>query len=161
MSNPDDQPLLHVDDNWKAQAQAEKQKLAEKQKAAKQPPAAPASAGAGPSKQSKPPANRGAATSAAGRQIPPADFRTLVSTLASQALYAMGAMADPQTGQRFTDLDIARHHIDTLGVIEDKTKGNLTEEEARLLAGTVYELRSTYVQVSNASRSPATGGPDQ
>ncbi|MEM1355374.1 MAG: DUF1844 domain-containing protein [Planctomycetota bacterium] len=157
MSNPDDQPLLHIDDDWKAQAQAEKQKLAEKQRSTPQADRrsdASDSSGA----QALPPS---ASTSAGRGKIPPADFQTLVQTIASQALFAMGAMPDPQTGQRFTDLDIARHHIDTLGVVEEKTQGNLTDEEGKLLAGTLYELRSTYVQVANATRSPATGGPAQ
>jgi len=149
MPSPDDEsPLLHVDNDWKAQAQAEKAKLAEKEKAAKLKQAASGE---------KP----GSATGNRPGQIPPADFLTLVSTIATQALFSMGAMPDPQTGQRYTNLDIARHHIDSLGVLEAKTKGNLTEEEATTLATTLYELRSTYVQIANASRSPATGGPSQ
>ena len=142
----DESPILHVDDDWKQQAQAEKQKLAEKEKAAK---AKPAAEGTGD-----------AAASAPG-QIPLADFTTLVSSLATQALFSMGAMPDPQTGQRYTNLDHARHHIDSLTVLEEKTKGNLTEEEQKTLTTTLYELRSSYVQIANASRSPATGGPSQ
>lgn len=147
MTTPDDPPILHVDDDWKAQAQAEKAKLAEKEKAAKAK--APAS--------DKP----GAAGKTAPGRIPAADFTTLVNSIATQALFSMGAMPDPQTGQRYTNLDIARHHIDSLSVLEAKTKGNLTEEEAKTLAATLYELRSSYVQIANASRSPATGGPAQ
>ncbi|MFN3166220.1 MAG: DUF1844 domain-containing protein [Phycisphaeraceae bacterium] len=151
MTQPDDSPILHVDDDWKAQAQAEKQKLAEKEKAAKQQQAA---AGAGQAAQKGTPAGK-----ARPGQLPPAGFNTLINSIATQALFAMGAMPDPQTGQRYTNLDIARHHVDSLGVLEEKTKGNLTDEEQRTLATTLYELRSTYVQIANASRSPATGGP--
>ena len=144
MSDEEPSPILHVDDDWKAQAQAEKAKLAEKGKAAKQDAAGP----------------RDDATAQAGPgQIPPADFTTLVSSIATQALFALGAMPDPQTGQRYTNLDIARHHIDSLSVVEEKTKGNLNEDEAKMLATTLYELRQSYVQIANASRSPATGGP--
>ena len=146
MSNEDPSPILHIDDDWKAQAQAEKARLADKEKAAKQQ--------AGDSKASKPQATRPS-------QIPPADFTTLVSSLATQALFSLGAMPDPQTGQRYVNLDIARHHIDSLSVLEEKTKGNLTSDESAMLASTLYELRSSYVQVANASRSPATGGPTQ
>lgn len=156
MNTPDDEsPLIHVDDDWKAQAQAEKAKLTEKEKAAKQKQAAGA-AGAGAAGETK-------ASADAGKpgQIPPADFNTLVSSIATQALFSMGAMPDPQTGQRYTNLDYARHHIDTLGVIEEKTKGNLTDEERKTLSSTLYELRQSYVQIANASRSPATGGPSQ
>ena len=144
MSDQDPSPILHVDDDWKAQAQAEKAKLAEKEKAAKQEAEGPAEPAQG-----------------APGQVPPADFTTLVSSIATQALFSLGAMPDPQTGQRYTNLDIARHHIDSLAVVEEKTKGNLTEEEAAMLATTLYELRQSYVQIANASRSPATGGPTQ
>lgn len=153
MSDQDPSPILHVDDDWKAQAQAEKAKLAEKEKAAKE------AAAASGQEQGAP----GDAEAAAGTpgQIPPADFTTLVSSIATQALFSMGAMPDPQTGQRYTNLDIARHHIDSLSVLEEKTKGNLSEDENKMLAGTLYELRQSYVQIANASRSPATGGPSQ
>lgn len=146
MTDQDPSPILHVDDDWKAQAQAEKAKLAEKEKAAKQS-----------AKDSSAPK----APKAAPGQIPPADFTTLVSSIATQALFSMGAMPDPQTGQRYTNLDIARHHIDSLGVLEEKTKGNLSEDESKMLVGTLYELRQNYIQIANASRSPATGGPSQ
>jgi hypothetical protein len=85
-------------------------------------------------------------------QMPPASMETLISTLATQALLFLGGIADPRTGQRMLDIDLARHHIDMLGVIEEKTKGNLTEDEEKLLTSTVYELRSRYIQVSSASR---------
>ncbi|MEM9111266.1 MAG: DUF1844 domain-containing protein [Planctomycetota bacterium] len=144
MSDEDPSPILHVDDDWKAQAQAEKAKLAEKEKASK--------AGAD---------DAGTPTQAGPGQIPPADFTTLVSSIATQALFSLGAMPDPQTGQRYANLDVARHHIDSLSVLEDKTKGNLTDEESKMLATTLYELRQSYVQIANASRSPATGGHTQ
>jgi hypothetical protein len=148
MSDEDPSPILHVDDDWKAQAQAEKAKLAEKEKAAQQT-------------ASSEPAQADAAAQAGPGKIPPADFTTLVSSIATQALFSLGAMPDPQTGQRYTNLDIARHHIDSLSVLEEKTKGNLTEDETKMLASTLYELRQSYVQIANASRSPATGGPSQ
>ncbi|MEX0654909.1 MAG: DUF1844 domain-containing protein [Phycisphaeraceae bacterium] len=146
MAEEKEQPKLHIDSDWKAQAQAEKQKLAEKSKA-KQQAAAGGAEGGGE--------GQSAAGGAAGQGMPPANFETLMSTLATQALFAMGAIADPRTGQRFQNLDLARHHIDMLGVLEDKTKGNLSEEEETTLASTVYELRTRYVQLASAAR---TGG---
>ena len=133
-----ERPKIHIDSDWKAQAQAEKQKLAQQ---AKQPPAEGGQA-----------AGAGAAGGAPG-QMPEANFETLVNTLATQALFAMGAVPDPRTGQRVAHLDLARHHIDMLGVIEDKTKGNLSDEEQDQLSQTLYELRQTYVQVANAARN--------
>ncbi|MDX1682428.1 MAG: DUF1844 domain-containing protein, partial [Phycisphaeraceae bacterium] len=85
--------------------------------------------------------------------LPPASFETLVSTLATQALFAMGAIPDPRTGQSMQNLQLARHHIDMLNVLEEKTKGNLTEEEENLISATTYELRSRYIQAGSG------GGP--
>jgi hypothetical protein len=130
-------PKIHIDSDWKAQARAEKEKMAEKAKAA----------------EAQPGAARGARSAGGGGGgLPPATFDTLVSTMATQALFAMGAIADPRTGQRMQHLDLARHHIDMLGVIEEKTRGNLTEDEATLIATTVYELRTRYIQLSSAAR---------
>lgn len=126
----DEAPKIHVDSDWKAQAQAEKQKLAEK---AKQTEAEGGDHGHG--------------------QMPPANIETLVSTMATQALFALGAIPDPQTGQRYQSLDLARHHIDMLSVLSDKTKGNLTEEEAEMLKQSLYELRQAYIKVSGAARA--------
>lgn len=148
MTPPDESPILHVDDDWKAQAQAEKAKLAEKEKAAKQ------------QSQTSDTTTPGGSATKSG-QMPAADFNTLINSIASQAFFGLGAMPDPQTGQRYTNLDVARHHIDSLGVLEEKTRGNLTEEEQKTLTSMLYELRSGYVQIANASRSPATGGPAQ
>jgi hypothetical protein len=128
----DDQtPKIHVDDDWKAQAQAEKKRLADQDKQAK----------AGGEGQG---ARRG--------QMPEANFETLISTMATQAMFAMGLIPDPASGQRMQHLDLARHHIDMLTVLEDKTKGNLSEEESAMLSQTAYELRQQYIQISAAAR---------
>jgi len=127
MADQNEDMKIHIDSDWKAQAQAEKERLSE---------------------QTKSPEGRpGAGT------VPEANFQTLVSTMATQALFAMGAIPDPRTGQRVTHPDLARHHIDMLTVIEDKTKGNLDEEEQQLLSTTLYELRNTYIQLSTAQRT--------
>lgn len=142
MSESEEAPKIQIDSDWKAQAQAEKQKLAEQEKATKAGDSASAS--------------EGASGGGAG-QMPPAEFETLLSTFVTQALFAMGAIPDPQTGQPMLHLELARHHIDMLGVLENKTKGNLTDEEQQLLKTSLYELRSRYVQVANAARDMPTG----
>lgn len=131
----DQPPKLHIDSDWKAQARAEKEKLAQKTQSKADTP------GAGQAKPGQAPGG-----------MPPANFETLISTMVTQALFAMGAIADPRTGQRTAHLDLARHHIDMLSVIEEKTKGNLSEEEANMLVGTLYELRSRYIQLANQAR---------
>jgi hypothetical protein len=72
--------------------------------------------------------------------------------MATQALFALGAVPDPRTGQRMLSLDLARHHIDMLSVIEQKTKGNLSADESSMLTSTLYELRQRYIQMSSAAR---------
>jgi len=170
---PNESGGLHIDSDWKAQAQAEKKRLAEE--ARKQREAAEASGGAageapgaaageapGAAAGEAPGAAAGAAQAAAGQQrgrgqMPPANFQTLVSTMITQAMFAMGMIPDPQTGQRMAHLDLARHHIDMLGVLQEKTEGNLDDEEKKLLDSALYELRMNYVQLSQQAIKQQTG----
>ncbi len=76
---------------------------------------------------------------------PEADFKFFVTTLAIQASISLGIMANPGTNQKEENLPQAKFLIDTLAVIKDKTKGNLTKEEDELLEGILYELRMQYV----------------
>ena len=112
---PEDQgaPKLHIDSDWKAEAQREKERLAEKEKQAKPAAAKPGQ----PSRETG--------------ELPPADFKSLIGMLASQAVMGLGAMADPQSGRVIIDLEGARFAIDLLDVLEQKTKGNLSEEEGK------------------------------
>jgi hypothetical protein len=76
--------------------------------------------------------------------VPPASFELLVLSLAIQAQMELG-LGEPSEGH-VPDLDIARHTIDLLGILQQKTKGNLTLDEQRLLENTLTELRFRYVQ---------------
>jgi hypothetical protein len=127
-----DKPKIVVDDDWKAQAQAEKEKLAEEIER----------------KPTERGAARGAPEGKERRELPPASFTTLVSSLMTQILFALGGVEDPETKRRYVDLDLAKHHIDTLSVLEQKTKGNLTDEERKLLDRALYETRMQYVQLA-------------
>ncbi len=82
-------------------------------------------------------------------ELPQPDFRALVGTLASQAIMGLGALGDSKTGRMVIDLGTARFSIDLLGVLEDKTKGNISEEEAKELSQTLAELRARFVHISN------------
>jgi hypothetical protein len=134
---------IQIDSDWKAEAQAEKARLEEKVKAA----------------ETSRPAGRPGAPSGGGgaREMPKASFETLLQSIASQAMLFLGVIPDPRSGQRIQHLDLARHHIDTLGVLEEKTKNNLSETESKLLATTLYELRQAYIQVSTAIREQRKG----
>ncbi|MEO8348910.1 MAG: DUF1844 domain-containing protein [Acidobacteriota bacterium] len=80
----------------------------------------------------------------------PSEFARIVSSLATTAYSALGLLADPATGGRHPDLAIARQMIDWLGVLEQKTRGNLSFEESDLLSRALYELRLAYVEVGRA-----------
>lgn len=80
-------------------------------------------------------------------EIPPARFDILIQLLGSQALLALGLIPDPQ-GQTEVRLPLARHFIDMLGVLEAKTKGNLTDDEAKTLERTLHELRVLFLDRS-------------
>jgi hypothetical protein len=150
----DEAPKIIVDDDWKSQAQAEKQKLADEARA-KQAASAPTASGGAADAGASGEASGGAPRGGGARQMPPASFEVLVSTMATQALFALGEIPDPQTGQRMAHLDLARHHLDMLAIIEEKTKGNLSKEESDMVANTLYELRNRYVQLTMSQRPTA------
>ncbi len=147
---PGEAPKIIVDSDWKAQAQREREKLAEKERQAKEaaekarPAAIPGMPGAG----SAAPGGGGADPAMQG--LPPADFQTLVGTMVTQALMYMGAFPDPETGRAIVSLEHARFHIDLLAVLEEKTKNNLTKDEAADLAQAVGELRNRFVEIVQA-----------
>ncbi|MFO0831736.1 MAG: DUF1844 domain-containing protein [Phycisphaerales bacterium] len=126
-----DEPKLIIDTDWKSQAQAEKDRLEQAAAAKKPRPAAPGEAPAGPDDEK-------------------VRFEDMVALLASQALSYLGYFPDPRTGQAVVSLEYAKLHIDMLGVLEEKTKGNLTEAEAAAMTRTVSELRMAFVEVQAA-----------
>lgn len=118
-----DAPKIIVDQDWKAQAQAEKEKLDAE-------------------------ASGAADKAAAAREIPPADFTGLVNAMATNILFALGGFEDPKTKRRYVDLALAKHYVDLLSVLEEKTKGNLSDEEKKLLDDALYQTRMQYVQIA-------------
>ncbi len=82
-----------------------------------------------------------------GGFIPPApDFKFFVTTLAMQASIALGHMPNPATDKVEEDLTQAKFLIDTLGMLQEKTKNNLAQEEIELLENLLYELRVAYLE---------------
>jgi hypothetical protein len=79
-------------------------------------------------------------------ELPPADFDFLVYSLRLQAELNLGAF--PMEDHNTPDFELARHNIDLLGVLQEKTKGNLTPDEQRALDNSVTELRMRFVQVT-------------
>ncbi len=130
------EPKIQIDSDWKAEAQAEKVRLAREAEATEGQPA-----------------RRGAG------ELPPADFPTLIGTLASQAVVGLGAVRDPKTGGVVVDLPAARFAIDLLAVVDEKTKGNLSEQETQELTQALTELRARYVQISEAVAAQTANAP--
>jgi uncharacterized protein YjaG (DUF416 family) len=88
-----------------------------------------------------------------GEFIPPeADFTFFATTLALQASLALGVMADPGTGKKEENMPQAKFIIDTLGMLKEKTKGNLSQEEQNLLENMLYELRMQYISKTSAAK---------
>lgn len=76
------------------------------------------------------------------------DFSTFILSLATSAQVHLGAIPNPATGKQEKDLALAKQTIDILGVLEEKTKGNLAEQEGRLLQHLLFDLRMMYVEES-------------
>ncbi|MGW8322421.1 MAG: DUF1844 domain-containing protein [Thermodesulfobacteriota bacterium] len=80
--------------------------------------------------------------------LPEIDFATFVVSLSSSALIHLGMAPDPITGEQKKDLAIAKQTIDMLAMLQEKTRGNLTEDEAQLMESMLYDLRMRYVAES-------------
>jgi hypothetical protein len=83
----------------------------------------------------------------------PVDFSTHILSLASTALIALGKMPAPDGQPHPLDLETARHLIDVLGMLEEKTRNNLEEAEGKLLASLIYDLRVAYVDAQPKKRA--------
>lgn len=135
MTNPQGfKPEILVDSDWKNQAQAEKERLAEAE------------------------AKTGPAAGGGAEALPPADVTSLVGMLVTQALMYLGGVADKRTGGAIFDPELSKYYIDLLGVLEEKTRGNLSQAESQDLAEAVHELRGRWVQLTRmVAQQMATG----
>lgn len=118
----DESSRIEIDNDWKAEAEREKERLAEID-----------------SKQ---------AEKKGKQELPEANFKSLIGMLASQAIMGLGAVADKQSGGVVIDLESSRFAIDLLDVIQKKTEGNLEDEESKELNTLLTELRSRFVEIS-------------
>lgn len=83
-----------------------------------------------------------------GCVMPQVCFPTFILSLSSSALVHLGEVPDPDTGKTAENIEIAKHTIDILAMLEEKTKGNLNAEESKLLKDMLFELRMHYVRKS-------------
>jgi hypothetical protein len=79
-------------------------------------------------------------------QLPEINFSTFVISLSTQALMHLGEIADPTSGKVESDFPVAKQMIDIIGVLKDKTRGNLDPGEQQLLEDILYDLRMRYVE---------------
>lgn len=130
-----------VDLSWKEQARREKERLAEELD------------------------RRSGGEEAGAEEMPEADFTQFVNGIGVQVMMFLGQVENPLIGKRILDLPAAKYNIDMLGILAEKTKGNLTKEEDETLSTILNELRMRYVQTikvlekAMAEAPPQAGGP--
>jgi len=86
--------------------------------------------------------------------LPTLDFTTFVLSLSHSALLHLGETPHPETNAVERTLPLARQTIDLLGLLEEKTKGNLTGDEERLITQILYDLRMRYTELSKKEKAP-------
>lgn len=127
----EEQPKIIVDSDWKEEARKEKETLEQQ-----------------------------AAEDQGDRQIPDPSIAELIDLIAVQVSMALGGMQDPRTGQQMpADLGVAKHYIDLIALIQEKTKGNLDDEEQKLIDGAVHQLRMLFVQLAGVGQGAGEQGP--
>ncbi len=126
----DDGPKLHIDDDWKSEAAAEKEKLA-------------AEVEGGAEEYGS---------------LPDASFAEIVQIFAMQVMVGLGGMRGPDGKPIPPNFEAAKHHIDLLSVLEQKTEGKLEPAEKEMLNTTLYQLRMAYVEMVQAASNAKRGG---
>lgn len=96
------------------------------------------------------PAKSEPASPGAAGAYPPIDFHTFILSLGSSALFHMGELDGPDGQPEELDLPLAKHTIDVIAMLEEKTKGNLSAPEANLVESLLYDLRLRYVEKTKA-----------
>jgi hypothetical protein len=119
----EEQPKIIVDSDWKAEAQKEKEE-----------------------------AERMTREEPGQKELPPPSLAEVIQMILVQASIGLGGFQDPQTGQRIPpNMPLAQHYIDLLGLLQEKTQGNLDEQEKQLIDGALHELRLAFVQMVNTA----------
>jgi len=128
MNDPDEQPRkIIIDEDWKSQVESEKDVLRQQEQAPTPDDA-----------------------DAQDEEMPPATFATHIMTLATQATAGLGQMPNPDKPDEPlpVNLEFAKYVIDTIAVLDEKTRGNQTTEESAMMENLLYQLRLMYVEVS-------------
>jgi len=126
-----------IDEDWKSQVQAEKEQAAKEKTEAKPAEVEADSGGAN------------------DVPMPDASFELLLTTLATEALVAMGQLPHPATGKMEAQRSQAKYLIDTLDVLREKTKNNLSPDEQQLLESMLHQLRMLFIQTAPTATAAA------
>ncbi len=124
MSEANEPKKIIIDEDWKSQVEREREQAREQKEQRAETGGAPGTP-----------------------QMPEASMTFLISTLSAQVLASLGQFPDPAIGKPVIRLELAKLNIDSLAVLQEKTQGNLTEEEAQLLEQTLHELRMLYIAI--------------
>lgn len=89
------------------------------------------------------------------QQLPPVDFISYLANLVETGRLYLEGIPNPETNEVVINLPLVKHIIDTIEMLEEKTKGNLTAPESNFLANTLYELRMGYVRVLSSQEAAA------
>lgn len=139
----EDEPKLVVDTDWKEQVAREKELAAEAEETSDQDgPTSEVTASDESASGEESGASEGQFPAA-----PPASFEVLISMMFTQAMAMLGQMPDPGTGETTVNKPYAKHYIDTLEMLGEKTQGNLKEDESKILSEALHALRMAYVNV--------------
>ena len=90
-----------------------------------------------------------------GQQLPPVDFINYLANLVETGRLYLEGIPNPETEEVVINLPLVKHIIDTIEMLEVKTKGNLTAPEANFLSNTLYELRMGYIRVASSQEAAA------
>jgi len=129
MTSDDQEKKIIIDEDWKSQVEREKEELAGVQS---HPSEAAEANDMGPEPD-----------------LPAASLAFLISTMVAQTMASMGQLPDPVSGKPEIRLKFAKHHIDMLAVLQEKTQGNATAEEAQMLEESLHQLRMMFVALES------------
>jgi len=135
MSNSPEEKKIIVDEDWKSQVEAEKEAALKAQKS-------------GQAQSSE------EAAAPAEVPLPPASLEVLIASLAAQAMVALGLLPSPVANRLERLPNQAKHLIDMLAMLEEKTNGNRTEQESAALEDTLHRLRMAYVTMGQSPAPP-------
>ena len=126
---------MHVDEDWKQAVAEDKARAREHEQ--------------------KPPGETPKTSETAGKRgpLPEPSIQLFMAGLYAQTLMLLGEMENPATGEKTVDVQEAAYMVDTIALLRDKTKGNLTPEESAYVQNILTDLRMRYVSATGASRA--------